>query len=317
MISYCNNRTNRFSDSSQTPSERQSSRERFPEWLKRPVPPGGQKFAVERRLAGRGLHTVCKEAKCPNRCECYGAGKATFLIMGDVCSRSCSFCSVESGIPGSLDPDEPEKLCTAAKELGLRYVVITSVTRDDLPDGGASHFAKTVGELKQRIPGIGVEVLVPDFKGNTASIDTVVSSGIDVFNHNIETIPRLYPSIRPQANYRQSLNVLRYAAQLQKTLQIKSGVMLGLGEKDTEVLKSFEDLRKAGCTILTIGQYLQPSPSQARVVEFIAPQQFEHYNARAREMGFIEVAAGPFVRSSYRAGEIFEKIQNHSGTTDT
>ncbi|MBD3321092.1 MAG: lipoyl synthase [Chitinivibrionales bacterium] len=283
---------------------------RFPSWLKRGIPSGGRKSVVESRLDRWKLHTVCKEARCPNRCECYASGRATFLIMGETCTRNCAFCGINSDAPAQLDRSEPEHLSRAVKELGLRYVVITSVTRDDLPDGGATHFAAVVHALKRQVPGIRVEVLVPDFRGNMDSVRTVIESGIDVFNHNIETVHRLYPSIRPAAQYRRSLDVLAYAAKLKPDVPVKSGIMVGLGETGTGVIDAMHDLLNAGCTILTIGQYLQPSDNQVPVTEFIAPGVFDRYAARAREMGFAAVVAGPFVRSSYRAEELYRKVKN-------
>jgi lipoic acid synthetase len=278
--------------------------------MKRPIPPAGKKHQVEGLLATGCLHTVCEEARCPNRGECYSRGTATFLIMGDVCTRNCRFCGVTSGAPGAVDPDEPRRVCDAVREMKLRYVVITSVTRDDLPDGGAGHFAAVVSLLKEEIPSVRVEILVPDFQGREESLRLVVNSSPDVFNHNIETVPRLYDRIRPAADYRRSLDVLASVHRMAPTLPVKSGLMVGLGEREDEVQEVMKDLRSSGCSIITIGQYLQPTRQQERVVEFVTPEQFERYTALGKELGFAQVFAGCFVRSSYRADELFDEKQN-------
>jgi lipoyl synthase len=279
----------------------------MPSWLKRPIACGGEKNNVETQCSRLGLHTVCVEAKCPNRSECFGRGTATFLIMGAVCSRSCSFCGVAHGIPGPLDYDEPERICEAVKNMGLRHIVITSVTRDDLPDGGAMHFARTVTMLKTEIPGISVEILVPDFNGNDRALETVLQSGPDVFNHNIETVQRLYPVVRPQALYNRSLQMLAKAACSGVQLETKSGIMVGLGETCEEVIGTLGDLRRAGCSHVTIGQYLRPSDDQVPVYAFITPEEFKRYESIGHNLGFSKVFAGPFVRSSYRAEEMIHK----------
>jgi len=287
---------------------------RMPWWLKRPVAYTGKKTFVETELARAGLTTVCAEAKCPNRSECYARGTATFLIMGDTCSRGCAFCGVRRGAPRLLDDSEPSRVCETVKRLGLRHVVITSVTRDDLPDGGAGHFARTVTMLRQTLPGCTVEILVPDFRGNEQSLATVFRSRPDVFNHNIETVPRLYPAARPEASYQRSLGVLSGAAQWRPEMIVKSGIMVGLGETFEEVTEVLTDMRRAGCCIVTIGQYLQPSSKQAPVDEFIEPGVFKRYEAAGRSMGFARIVAGPYVRSSYKAMEAMDfasEVETH------
>lgn len=275
----------------------------FPRWLRKPIPPVGKRSVIEKYLRQGYLHTVCEEAKCPNRNECFASGTATFLIMGDLCTRNCLFCSIKYGTPFPLDSDEPERICKAAKKMGLSYVVLTSVTRDDLEDGGAGHIAETVSMLKKS--GIKVEALVPDFCGSTTALATVLASGPDVFNHNIETVPAIFSHIRPDADYTLSLQVLRWAAENSHDIPIKSGFMVGLGEIEEEVISLMDDLRKSKVTALTIGQYLQPSENQVRVKEFIPPDQFDHYSAIAKELGFSHVCSAPFVRSSYKAVELF------------
>ncbi|MFA4985930.1 MAG: lipoyl synthase [Candidatus Brocadiia bacterium] len=279
----------------------------FPAWMKKGVSHIDE-TAVGRILSEDGMNTVCREATCPNRSECYHAGTATFLIMGRVCTRHCRFCDITSGVPSPLDPGEPHRLADASVKMGLKYVVVTSVTRDDLPDGGASHFAQTIGALRAR--GISaIEVLIPDFRGSTEAIDAVIAAQPDVFNHNVETVPRLYSEVRPQANYDRSLEVLRRAAAA--GLATKTGVMLGLGERPEEVLSLLHDLRWAGVSAITIGQYLAPSPMHHPVVEFIPPARFEYYADYAESLE-IAAASGPFVRSSYRAEEMFARIRKEA-----
>ncbi len=272
----------------------------FPSWLKRPIAHSGKQNIVTEKISSGGLHTVCNEAKCPNRSECYSRGVATFLVMGDICTRNCSFCSVKTGRPGALDPDEPKRVLQAARELQLKHVVITSVTRDDLADGGAGFYVEIVKLFKRELPGVTMELLVPDFQGNEEAVDLVAGSGLDVFNHNVETVPSLYSKIRPQAIYNRSLAVLKRASE--HGVAVKSGLMAGLGESESEMLAVMEDLLSNGCTILTIGQYLRPSRDQVPVVEFVNPEVFEHYASCAKKMGFESVFSGPYVRSSYRAG---------------
>lgn len=277
----------------------------FPKWLRKTIVLNGKRKKVERYLKQGNLNTVCEEAKCPNRNECFAAGTATFLIMGDICSRSCLFCSVTSGTPRPLDSNEPERILDAVKKIGLSYVVITSVTRDDLKDGGAEHIAQTISLLKRNCIGIRVEILVPDFKGNCTSVETVLNSRPDVFAHNIETVSPIFSKIRPGADYNSSLLVLKHAAQHSSGVFIKSGFMVGLGETEQEVISLMKDLRASNVTILTIGQYLQPTERDIRVKEIITPVQFERYKTIAKELGFTRVFSGPFVRSSYRACEIY------------
>ena len=282
---------------------------RKPVWLKRRLP-AGEAFNQVRELieAGR-LHTVCQEAKCPNIWECYSHRTATFLIMGGRCTRNCRFCSVSPGLPEPLDPDEPERVAEAVERMGLRYAVVTSVTRDDLPDGGAGHFAATLHEIRRRAPGVQIEVLIPDFQGDPAALDAVLRARPDVLNHNIETVPRLYPRVRPQADYRRSLELLRRAGEIAPGTPTKSGLMLGLGERPEEIRQTLLDLRAAGCRILTLGQYLQPSPEHLPVEAYVPPDDFENWRRDALEMGFSEVASAPFVRSSYHAKESFNALK--------
>jgi lipoic acid synthetase len=282
--------------------------ERIPPWLIPPVPKKRHLQKLGRELAEMGVHTVCQSAKCPNLGECFSRRTATFMLMGEVCTRDCRFCAVAHGRPRPLDPGEPERVAKAAKRLELRYVVVTSVTRDDLSDGGAGHFARTVTTLRDFLPGSRVEVLVPDFRGRAECVERVVEAGPDVFGHNVETTPRLYHSIRPQADYRRSLEVLRRAGRGSPPTVTKSGFMLGLGESRSEVLSLLADLREAGVRAVTIGQYLPPSREHARVVEYVPPQVFAEYGQSAREMGFAHVSSGPLVRSSYRAEELAERL---------
>jgi lipoic acid synthetase len=255
-----------------------------------------------------GLHTVCQEAKCPNIWECYSHKTATFLIMGSICSRNCRFCSVPGGDLEPPDPREPERVARVAREMGLKYVVITSVTRDDLVDGGARIFAATIREIRHHIPHACVEILIPDFQGSKNALDTVLEAKPDVLNHNIETVPRLYPRVRPEADYYRSLNLIRQARDFNPQLPTKSGLMLGLGESAEEIAQTFEDLLQARCRILTLGQYLQPSKDHLAVERYVSPEEFEAWREKALAMGFAEVASGPFVRSSYHAHDLFEKI---------
>ncbi len=280
-----------------------------PDWLKRRLPTGPAFERVKGMIGRHRLHTVCQEAKCPNIWECYSHQTATFLIMGSRCTRSCRFCSVPEGDPEPPDPEEPARVARVSREMGLKYVVITSVTRDDLPDGGAGIFAATINEIRQQIPDACVEVLIPDFQGSKDALDTVLRAEPDVLNHNIETVARLYPRVRPQANYRRSLRLIQRAHQHNPELPTKSGLMLGLGETSEEVRETLADLRRAGCRMLTLGQYLQPSKNHLPVEHFIRPEEFEAWRKKALAMGFEEVASGPFVRSSYQAMELFRTIK--------
>ena len=278
---------------------------RRPEWLKLTPLDSDIVGNMGRLMRGLNLHTVCVGAQCPNRTECFGAGTATFMILGDVCTRNCTFCAVKKGEPLSLDPQEPEHLVEAVKKLGLRYVVVTSVTRDDLPDGGASYFVRTVRALFQHNPDLMVEVLIPDFKGSLPALETVVTARPSVLNHNVETIPRLYPEVRPMAEYRRSIELLRRAKTFDGKILTKSGLMLGLGESRQEVIEVMNDLVNAGCDLLTLGQYLQPSFNHYQLVRYIPPEEFAEYQTIGEEMGFAAVVAGPLVRSSFHAAEAY------------
>jgi lipoic acid synthetase len=278
-----------------------------PPWLKKRIPPLQDLQKVKAILDEGGLHTVCEEARCPNLGECFSQGTATFLILGEVCTRNCGFCAVQHGVPALPDETEPEKVARASKEMGLQYVVITSVTRDDLSDGGALLFAKTIQAIRRMNPEIKIEVLIPDFKGDPSSLEIVGSKYPDVLNHNVETVPRLYPVVRPEANYKRSLDLLKESKRCYPEMQTKSGFMLGLGETHEEVLELMKDLRNVGCDLLTIGQYLQPRSDRLPVIRYILPEEFEEYKSVGQGMGFRSVASGPFVRSSFQAFEMFDR----------
>jgi lipoic acid synthetase len=275
----------------------------LPPWLKQRVPAGIA--AVLELMTDLKLNTVCLSASCPNIGECFGSQTATFLILGDVCTRNCRFCAVSKGKPAEPDSEEPARLSQAIKTLGLRHVVITSVTRDDLSDGGAGQFAACVEKIREECPGVTQEVLVPDFCGDLSALNAVLAAGPEVFNHNVETVPSLYPDVRPGADYGRSLELLRQAAG-RGTCLAKTGLMLGLGEKEQEVINVMEDLVLAGVRSLTLGQYLRPSGKHLSVVEYIRPEKFLWFREMAYEMGFSHVAAGPLVRSSYHAAESYQ-----------
>lgn len=275
---------------------------KFPEWLKKKLPAGGGVHETRELLASLELNTVCQSAHCPNLGECFARHTATFLLLGDTCTRNCRFCAVEGGRPEPPDPGEPFRVAEAVRRMGLKYAVLTSVTRDDLPDGGAGQFAATVGAIRETSPGTAVEVLTPDFQGDQRAINTVAASGPAVYNHNVETVPRLYREVRPGADFRRSLGVLKTAGEA--GMPTKSGLMVGLGERPAEVEEVLEDLRGAGVQMLTIGQYLSPSPRHLPAKEFVRPEVFQEYGRLARSLGFSEVASGPFVRSSYWAEEL-------------
>jgi len=283
------------------------ARRRLPPWLKRPMPQPDMVFTgnVIRDLR---LETVCESAKCPNRTECWSQRTATFMILGNVCTRPCGFCSVPKGKTEALEADEPERVAEAAHRLGLKYVVITSVTRDDLADGGAEHFYRSVLAVRERTSAT-VEVLTPDFLGNRQAIDRVIEARPEVFNHNTETVPRLYHRVRRNADYRRTLDLLRQVKATDPGMTTKSGLMLGLGETVDELLDVLADLRAVECNILTLGQYLQPTPDHLPVERFVPPEEFDEIGNLARGMGFSLVASGPFVRSSYHAGEMAEASQ--------
>jgi len=277
-----------------------------PDWLRKRLPVGADVQAMEGNLEQNRIHTICQEACCPNQGKCFSRGVATFLILGKVCTRNCRFCAVGSGTPEAPDSGEPRRLAAEVLRLRLRFVVITSVTRDDLPDGGAGHFARVIETLRRECPGVGIEVLVPDFQGSSAALRTVVDAAPEVLNHNVETVPRLYASVRPQADYRRSMNLLREAKAMNPSLTTKSGLMVGLGETREEVLEVMVDLRSASCDVITIGQYLRPSTAHHPVAEYVRPEFFEQYRLEALRSGFRAAAASPFVRSSYRAQALFD-----------
>lgn len=278
------------------------ARRRLPKWLKRPLPQAGMQF-TSNVIEDLRLETVCESAKCPNRSECWSHRTATFMILGNVCTRPCGFCSVPKGKTEIVQIDEPERVAEAAERLGLKHVVITSVTRDDLRDGGAEHFYQCVIAVRERT-GAAVEVLTPDFLGNTTAIDRVVEARPDVFNHNTETVPRLYHRVRRNAEYQRTLDLLARVKEKAPDMPTKSGLMLGLGETMEEVLEVCADLRAVGCEMLTLGQYLQPTPQHLPVERFVPPEEFDEIGELVRRLGFKLVASGPFVRSSYHAGEM-------------
>jgi lipoic acid synthetase len=279
-----------------------------PDWLKKRIPSGQACTEVSSLLRDRQLHTVCQEAHCPNLGECFSRGTATFMILGDRCTRNCNFCAVHHDSPLPPDEGEPQRVAMAVEALGLRYVVITSVTRDDQPDGGAFHFAKTIRSIKARMPNTRIEVLVPDFQGSEWALKIVIEAKPDVINHNVETVPKLYPEVRPQADYKRSLQLLKRSKEIDHRILTKSGLMLGLGEDHEEVLNVFEDLLESGCQLLTIGQYLRPSSGHHQVIRFVPPEEFTQWGELASRKGFLAVASGPFVRSSFKASDMFQKV---------
>jgi len=276
-----------------------------PRWLKRKVASGAIFQHVQDTIKTGKLHTVCEEALCPNLGECFSRGTATFLILGDICTRNCRFCAVNHG--KTLPPDimEPKNVAEAVSAMNLHYVVITSVTRDDLDDGGASVFAETIKEIRELKKNIKIEILTPDFNGSVKSLTKVLAAKPDIFNHNIETVSRLYPMVRPQADYRQSLYILSEAKKIAPDIPTKSGIMLGMGETSDEIEKTLHDVFDAGCSIITLGQYLQPSKEQYPVQRYLTPEEFEMWERKGKDIGFKSVASGPFVRSSYNAEEYF------------
>lgn len=286
---------------------------RLPPWLRTPLKTDAAFRDVHILLAEQALHTVCRSAQCPNIRECWNRRTATFMILGDRCTRACRFCAVGKGPEGLPSLDEPERVATAAARMNLRHVVITSVTRDDLPDGGAEHFAETIRAVRRRLPAASVEVLVPDFQGRAEAVGMVLAARPDVFGHNIETVERLQSAIRPQASYSRSLDVLKMAAESAAGALVKSGLMLGLGETDDEVESTLRDLYDAGCRVVTLGQYLAPSRAHVPVARFVSPEEFEEWRRRAERIGFAAVAAGPLVRSSYRAAELLAEYRAARG----
>lgn len=279
-----------------------------PYWLKVKFPSHQNFFYVSNILKEEGLHTICQSAKCPNISECWSQKTATFLILGDLCTRSCSFCALEKGSPSSPSQNEPTRVAEAVSSLGLRYAVVTSVTRDDLPDGGASLFAETISAIKERTPGVKVEVLIPDFNGNQQALEKVIKAKPDIVNHNLETTETIYPLInRRKKNYRQSLRVLKKAKEMRAFT--KSGIMVGLGEKMEEIILTFSDLKKVSCDLLTIGQYLQPTKTNVPVRKYYTPSEFAQLKRVALDFGFTDVESGPLVRSSYKAHKMYKSSQ--------
>lgn len=281
--------------------------ERKPEWLKITYRGGPNREETEKLLSSLSLHTVCEEANCPNLMECFNRKTATFMILGCTCTRNCTFCDVQKGRPQTVDPEEPLHVAQAVKDLNLRHVVITSVTRDDLPDGGAGHFAEVINSIRDlNSDKIKIEVLIPDFQGSIEALNIVTDAKPAIINHNVETVPRLYPEVRPMANYRRSLELLANIKKLDGSIYSKSGIMVGLGEEEDEVIQVMKDLRVVDCDFLTIGQYLAPSKKHHRVVEYIHPDVFERYKAKGVELGFKYVASAPLVRSSYMADKALD-----------
>lgn len=294
--------------------EHGTTSKRLPGWLRRPLATPGQATAVEGLLGELRLNTVCQSAKCPNRGECFSSGTATFLIMGDACTRGCRFCAVENRPPSPLDADEPRRVAEAASRMELRHVVVTAVTRDDVADGGAAHFVAVIEALREAVPQATVEVLTSDFAGSPESVDMVAAAGPDVFNHNLETAPRLYAEVRPGADYERSLDVLERVHVTRPGIPTKSGLMLGLGETCDEVVAVMADLRAHGVTMLTLGQYLRPGAAHLPVAEFVEPETFARLGREAKRLGFRSVASAPFVRSSYHAAEMAgETVDGQAG----
>lgn len=285
-----------------------------PRWLKTKIPSGDAYANVRRTIQRHNLHTVCQEASCPNVAECWGTGTATIMIMGDTCSRGCGFCDVNTGRPGALDVREPGSVAGAIRDLGLQYAVITSVCRDDLPDGGAGHFAETIRHIRHRCPGTIVESLIPDFAGDRTLIDAVADAGPHVVGHNIETVRRLSPQVRDsRAGYSQSLQVLRHAKKRHPEIFTKSSMMLGLGETTSEILEAATDLRESAVDFVALGQYMQPSTRHLPVKEYIHPERFDRLKHMLYDMGFLHVEAGPFVRSSFRASDMSDIVSGRRG----
>lgn len=285
-------------------------RNRLPVWFKQKTPDTRAMLSMKSLLEDLKLHTVCESALCPNIGQCFAKGTATFLILGNTCTRNCTFCAVNKGIPESVDDSEPQHLLQAAMKLNLRYVVITSVTRDDLPDGGASHFARIIQLLHQDSHAPGVEVLIPDLLGSVKALKLVTDAAPEVLNHNIETVPRLYPEVRPKANYRRSIDLLFQAKKLNPELITKSGLMLGLGESKDEIIEVLHNLKEVRCDLITLGQYLSPSANHHPVVEYISPEAFVEYEKLCKDIGFSGVASAPLVRSSFNAAQLYSESRN-------
>jgi lipoyl synthase len=280
-----------------------------PDWIRVKAPVSAGYFATQKLMRENGLHTVCEEAGCPNIGECWEKKHATFMIMGDTCTRACAFCNVKTGLPGALDPDEPVRVAEATAKLGLAHIVVTSVDRDDLADGGARHFADTIRAIRARCPETTIEVLTPDFLRKDGALELVVAAWPDVFNHNLETVPSLYLTVRPGARYFHSLRLLQRVKEIDPTMFTKSGIMVGLGEERNEVLQVMDDLRSAQVDFLTVGQYLQPTRKHQEVKRFVPPDEFKSLEAIAYSKGFLMVAASPLTRSSHHAGEDFARLK--------
>jgi lipoyl synthase len=280
-----------------------------PPWIKVRLPSNAVFFSTKALISDLRLHTVCESAQCPNRWECWSQGTATFMIAGDRCTRACGFCAVTTAKPFALEDDEPLRVAEAVQRMKLKHVVITAVARDDLQDGGANHFARVIRAIRETDPSIIIEVLVPDFHADDACIQAVLDAGPEIYNHNVETVERLTPLVRSRAKYRTSLKVLKRAKQLSPKTVTKSGIMLGLGETEPEIFQTMDDLREACCQVLTMGQYLRPTPDHLPVVEFVTPQQFDLYGEIARKKGFDHVASGPLVRSSYHAADFHPVVR--------
>ncbi|MEC8928150.1 MAG: lipoyl synthase [Verrucomicrobiota bacterium] len=285
------------------PPKTSPKRPRLPEWFRLQLPTASAYFATRNLIDDLNLHTVCESARCPNHWECWSQGTATFMIAGDRCTRACGFCAVDTRKPMELETDEPDRVAEAARRMKLRHIVITAVARDDLPDGGATHFQRVIDRVREVNPGMVIEVLTPDFQNDDTAIDTVLAARPEIFNHNLETVRRLTPGVRSVATYDRSLAVLRKVKERAPKIYTKSGLMLGLGETIDELHEALADLRAAGCDLLTLGQYLQPTRKHLPVEEFIHPDQFAEHQTTAEAMGFTHVASGPLVRSSYHAGD--------------
>lgn len=297
-----------MNDLANTP--RAEQRQRKPDWIRVKAPTSHEYGETRQLMRDLNLNTVCEEAACPNIGECWTKKHATVMILGDVCTRACAFCNVKTGMPRQVDPLEPEHVATAAAKLGLEHIVITSVDRDDLPDGGAGQFVKVIEALRRNTPATTIEILTPDFRGKMReAVEAIVAAGPDVYNHNLETVPRLYPTIRPGARYYASLRLLEEVKRHNPLIFTKSGVMLGLGEERLEVHQVMDDMRCAGIDFLTMGQYLQPTPKHTKVIDFVTPKAFDAYGAIARAKGFLQVAASPLTRSSYHAGDDFKAMR--------
>jgi len=281
-----------------------------PPWLRKKIPPAGHSSEILAAIKEGALHTVCAEALCPNQMECFSKGTATFLMLGPNCTRRCKFCAVGKLPVGPPNPHEPQRIARAVAKMGLNFCVLTMVSRDDIPDGGAEHIAATVRAIRKECPEVGVEVLISDLAGNWQALRTVLDAAPEVLNHNIETVPRLYPDVRPQADYRRSIELLARCKEIAPNILTKSGMMLGLGETQKEVHTAMDDLRNAECSLLTLGQYLAPSEQHYPVVQYVTPKEFEDYKTEAEKRGFLGIASSPFVRSSYRAGWLYHNIIN-------